>query len=194
MSPVAPRRGGRRGILANERGFSLIELMTTIAIVGILSTTATFSYAILKDRARESSLKAMLHNFQVELLVHINEFDLKRRWGTYFNKTYLNGYIESIWENTPYDNRIGHRNPLSRSKVILCATSVPTSGKLTQPAIFITNAAAYASKNMKATTVVAALKGSIVVYMNNKIKPVDLYYFDLAGRPSKLRVTVNPSN
>lgn len=194
MSRAARRRGGRGGILANERGLTLIELMVTVAIVGILSTTATFSYAIFRDRARESNLKAMVHNFQVELLVHINDFDLTHRWGTYLNKTYLNGYIERSWESDPYNNRMGHLNPFSRSKVVLCATSVPTSGRLTQPAIFITNSATYSSARLRSTTVVAALKGSIVVYLNNNIKTVELYYFDLAGRPSKYKVTVKPSN
>jgi prepilin-type N-terminal cleavage/methylation domain-containing protein len=194
MSRTATRRSGPGGILANERGFTLVEFIIALGIVGLLSTTSVFSYAIYRDRARESNLNSMAHNFQVELLVHVNDFDLKHRWGTYLNNAYLNGYIERMWESNPYDNRLGHRNPASRSKVILCATSVPTSGLLTQPAVFITNTATYASKNMKATTVVAALKGSIVIYMNNNIKPVDLYYFDLAGRPSKLRVTINPSN
>ena len=41
--------------------------------------------------------------------------------------------------------------------------------------------------------IVAALTGSVVVAMNN-IKPADLSDFDLAGKPSKLRVTIDPAN
>lgn len=189
---LAHRTGG--GYLANERGLTIIELMVVIAIVGILSSTATFTYAIYRERARESHLKAMMHNLQLELIVNINDFDLTHRWGTYFNKTYLNGYLESGWETTPYDNRLGHRNPFSRSKVILCATSVPASGALTRPAVFITNSATYALRNLRATRVVAALKGSLVVYLNNNVKAVELYYFDLAGRPSKINATIKPTN
>jgi prepilin-type N-terminal cleavage/methylation domain-containing protein len=194
MSCTALWHRPRGGVLANERGLTIIELMVAIAVVGILSTTATFSYAIYRDRARESNLKGLVHNLQVELLVHINDFDLKHRWGKNYDKAYLNGYVESSWENVPYDNRMGHRNPFSRSKAVLSATSVPTSGKLTQPAIFITNRTTYALKNLKPTTVVAALKGSLVVYLNNNIKTVELYYFDLAGRPSALRAIISPSN
>jgi len=194
MSRAAWRRGGRGGILASERGFTLIELMVTVGIIAILSTIATFSFAIARDRARESHLKVMVHNLRLELLVSLNDFDLTHRWGTYFNKAYLNGYLESSWESTPYDNRLGHRNPVSRSKVILCATSVPASGALTKPAIFITRSATYAFANRPPNTIVAALKGSLVVYLNNNIKAVDLYYFDLAGRPSKLNTKINPAN
>lgn len=194
MRRTALRHGGQGGILASERGFTLIELMVTVGIVAILSSTATFSFAIARERARESHLKAMMYNLQLELLVSINDFDLTHRWGTYLNKAYLNGYLERGWETTPYDNRLGHRNPFSRSKVILCATSVPTSGALTRPAVFITNAATYAFRNRPPNTIVAALKGSLVVYLRNNTKAVELYYFDLAGRPSKIKATINPTN
>lgn len=194
MSRAAWRRGARGGILASERGFTLVELMVTVGIIAILSTMATFSFAIVRDRARESHLKAMVHNLQLELVVSLNDFDLTHRWGTYFDKTYLNGYLESSWESTPYENRLGHRNPSSRSKVILCATSVPATGLLTRPAVFITNAATYSFANRPPNTIVAALKGSLVVYLNNNIKAVDLYYFDLAGKPSKINTKINPAN
>lgn len=194
MSRAVLRRRARAGFLANERGLSLIEVMIAITIFAILSTTATFSYAIFKERARESGLKATAHNLQLELLVHINDFDLQHRWGRNYDKAYLNGYLERTWESVPYDNSLGHRNPVSRSKVVLNGISVPTWGKLTQPAIFITSNPAYALANLRSTMGSAALKGSIVVYLNNNIKDVELYYFNLAGRPSTLKVTIHPSN
>ncbi len=189
---LAHRTGG--GYLANERGLTIIELMVVIAIVGILSSTATFTYAIYRERARESHLKGMVHNLQVELLVHINDFDLTHRWGRNHDKDSLNGYLENGWENAPYDNRMAHRNPVSHSRAVLNASRVPKSGKLKQPAIFITNNPAFSPKRLLATRIITALKGSLVVYLNNNISAVDVYYFDLAGRPSALKASVEPSN
>lgn len=48
----------------NKKGFTLIELMIVISIIGILSTLAQPSYVQYKIRAREASLKNTLFVFR----------------------------------------------------------------------------------------------------------------------------------
>jgi prepilin-type N-terminal cleavage/methylation domain-containing protein len=49
----------------NTRGFTLIELMVVIAMLGVLVAIAIPNFIGLQDRAKEGSLKANMHTFQM---------------------------------------------------------------------------------------------------------------------------------
>lgn len=48
-----------------EAGFTLVELMVVVVIIGVLAAVAIPSYVSMMDRAREGSTKVNMHTFQL---------------------------------------------------------------------------------------------------------------------------------
>lgn len=94
--------------MRRERGFTLIELMIVVMIIGILAAIAIPNYLSMQSRAKEGSLKSNMHAVQLAAEDYIVQSD-----GTYALQasdvlalipTYGGGV------RNPFDNSVGSTN------------------------------------------------------------------------------------
>ena len=92
-------------MLRNAKGFTLIELMIVVVIIGILAAIAIPNFISMQDRAKESSVKANMHSVQLA----IEDFAVQND-GTYpvaADDAAVSGNLPNgVYPNNPFDTSV----------------------------------------------------------------------------------------
>jgi type II secretory pathway pseudopilin PulG len=159
--------------------------MIVVAIIAVLSTIAVLTISSTINRAQEAKLKVLAKNLTEDVHAVIDDHDAYHRYADEQDESYLNHRLESLWENAPYDNIFGHRNPYSASKVILNWSSVPSA--LKHPAVFVTSNDNYSYGALTDATAQDILRGTVIVWLKDGESNVDIFYVGVDGKKSSLR-------
>ncbi len=84
-----------------KKGFTLIELMIVVVIIGILAAIAIPNFVQIIDKAKVSSVKANMHTFQVAIETYAVDSA-----GVYPQTDVMTSYLPNNFKN-PYTNATG---------------------------------------------------------------------------------------
>jgi len=68
-------------VLMNRRGLSLLELLVTVAVIGLLAAIAVPIFASVKDRARVAAARADVHNYMTAQEAYFSDNATYGAWG-----------------------------------------------------------------------------------------------------------------
>jgi len=186
-----------RKVTGRTDGFTLVELLVVIVILGILAAIAIPIYTGQRDKSKEATLAENSHGVYISLHHHVAT-GLNTSWQA--SHALTNGTLSSwaatyvscaLEENIKMGgasttNADGYRNPYSSKRIVVNQNSLPSGGSV-QPAIWVTQPSStsyrYASFPTNATTK-SALAGSIVVCWNTSTGKIEIFSVDKNGKKS----------
>jgi prepilin-type N-terminal cleavage/methylation domain-containing protein len=174
----------------SQSGFSLIELLIVIIIIGILAAIAIPVYAAQRGQAKDTVLTKNARDVDIAALSYVLA-GLDTTYhrsddggsGTAANAArYVSNALEvGLEQGVPLENVDHYINPYSGKKSIVNWSSVITTQALySVPAVFITNASScrYASFQNMSLAQRTSLRGSIIACWNTAttVRAIQIYF------------------
>jgi type IV pilus assembly protein PilA len=196
---------------AGQHGFSLIEILIVIIIIGILAAIAVPLYISQRDKAKQAALKSTAHYVIVATQDYVNS-DLNKTYRASDNgssseaanaKLYVSNALEVSIKRALGTSKDGYSaNPYSGKKAVLNTTTTTLTGaSFTQyrpPAVFITNTTGcrYASFQTQSVTIRNALQGTVVACWNTlaAVNAIEIYTVNKNGVKSPTVTLVSLAN
>ena len=94
-------------MLRSQKGFTLIELMIVVVIIGILAAIAIPNFIAMQNRAKEGSTKANMHTLQLAAEDYGVTYD--GVYATTMDATHVADRLPANYKN-PFDGTVGTGN------------------------------------------------------------------------------------
>jgi prepilin-type N-terminal cleavage/methylation domain-containing protein len=192
---------------SRQNGFTLVELLIVIIVVGILAAIAIPVYAGQREKAKTTSLKGSARIVVIQATTCLTNSALRPAYtqsaGTATSAAQLSAAqrnvsnaLEAALENgIEGSNGDGLTNPYSRKKTILNLSSATLSAANATPAVLITNATGcrYASFQTQSAAIRNNLRGTVIACWNTlaAVNAIQVYYVDKNGTKSPMATLVS---